>query len=170
MPIERPVTFRIAEAADIPAVQELSSRIWREHYPGIITHEQIDFMLNKMYADEVLREEIERQGHTYVLVLRNGETVGYIAYAYEAERRSVKLSKLYLLPLLHGKGIGRLMLGRVRDDAARLGATTVSLFVNKKNVKAIAAYERFGFIRADAVVTPIGGGFVMDDYRMDLPL
>jgi len=38
--------------------------------------------------------------------------------------------------------------------------------VNKRNVRAIKAYQRNGFEIADSVVTDIGGGFVMDDYVM----
>jgi hypothetical protein len=38
--------------------------------------------------------------------------------------------------------------------------------VNKRNTRAIAAYQRNGFVTADSVVTDIGGGFVMDDYIM----
>ncbi|MBS1128301.1 MAG: hypothetical protein H6Q96_681, partial [Nitrospirae bacterium] len=49
-------------------------------------------------------------------------------------------------------------------------AKSLYLFVNKNNTKAIRAYERFGFVKARAVVTDIGSGFVMDDYRMELVL
>jgi len=38
--------------------------------------------------------------------------------------------------------------------------------VNKRNAKAIAAYQRNGFVIADSVVTDIGHGFVMDDFIM----
>lgn len=37
---------------------------------------------------------------------------------------------------------------------------------NKRNAKAIAAYQRNSFVIADSVVTDIGNGFVMDDYIM----
>jgi ribosomal protein S18 acetylase RimI-like enzyme len=40
------------------------------------------------------------------------------------------------------------------------------LSVNKRNTKAITAYQRNGFVIADSVVTDIGDGFVMDDYIM----
>jgi ribosomal protein S18 acetylase RimI-like enzyme len=42
------------------------------------------------------------------------------------------------------------------------------LAVNKHNAQAIAAYRKNGFRVADAVVKDIGGGFVMDDYIMEL--
>jgi ribosomal protein S18 acetylase RimI-like enzyme len=164
------ITFRPATTGDIPIIRELAGRIWREHYPGIITHGQIDYMLGKMYAEAVIADEIASQGYRYVLVLIGLEPVGFIAYVHEAVNRAVKISKLYLLPSLHGKGIGRLMLGQATDYAKLMGARSVYLFVNKNNTKAILAYERFGFVKAAEVVTDIGNGYVMDDYRMELPL
>ncbi|MHB8846395.1 MAG: GNAT family N-acetyltransferase [Nitrospirota bacterium] len=165
-----PITFRTASAGDIPLMQDLSIRIWREHYPGIITREQIDYMLGKMYASEVMRDEIASKGYRYVIVSEGSVPIGYIAYRHDEAKQTVLISKLYLLPMYHGKGIGRRMLDHVKDDALKAGARTLYLFVNKNNVKAIAAYERFGFIKAVAVVSDIGGGFVMDDYRMELGL
>jgi len=40
------------------------------------------------------------------------------------------------------------------------------LTVNKENAVSIAFYERIGFTTQEAMVTDIGEGFVMDDYRM----
>ena len=162
--------FRMATEADIPLIRSLADHIWRTHYPGIITHAQIDYMLGKMYSPETIADEIDRQGYTYLLALRNGEPVGFAAFLFEPAITAVKISKLYLLPLLHGKGIGQEMLQWMQNDAIRRAATRMYLFVNKNNAKAIAAYERFGFVKAAAVVTDIGGGFVMDDYRMELDI
>ncbi|NTW58814.1 MAG: GNAT family N-acetyltransferase [Nitrospirae bacterium] len=164
------VTFRNVVVSDIPIIQDLSSRIWREHYPGIITHAQIDYMLGTMYASGVIHDEILSKGYRYVAVMMGKEAVGYFAYRFEDPDRSVMISKLYLLPSLHGKGIGSRMLAYVKEDALRMGAKSLYLFVNKNNTKAVRSYERFGFVKARAVVTDIGGGFVMDDYRMELSL
>jgi GNAT superfamily N-acetyltransferase len=164
------ITFRLATNEDIPLIQDLSGRIWREHYPGIITHEQIDYMLDKMYATNVMLDEIANKGHRYVIVAEGTMPIGYIAYRHEEKTRAVLISKIYLLPSFHGKGIGRRMLGHVKDDALKAGAQTLYLFVNKNNGKAIAAYERFGFVKVEAVVSDIGSGFVMDDFRMEFDL
>jgi GNAT superfamily N-acetyltransferase len=164
------ISFRLATSEDIPLIQDLSGRIWREHYPGIITREQIDYMLGKMYASDVMRDEIMNKGYRYIIVSAGTMPIGFIAYRQGEPSRAVLISKLYLLPSFHGKGIGRKMLGHVKDYASKTGAQTLYLFVNKNNVKAIAAYERFGFVKAEAVVSDIGGGFVMDDYRMEFDL
>src|SRR5438876_12445579 len=48
---------RIARAAerDLAAVAELARVIWRKHYPGIISHEQIVYMLALGYSLDALR-------------------------------------------------------------------------------------------------------------------
>jgi ribosomal protein S18 acetylase RimI-like enzyme len=81
----------------------------------------------------------------------------------------LKLHKLYVLVERHGQGLGRAGLARVAEVAAALGAREVSLYVNKRNQKAIRAYERAGFTIAESMTSEIGGGFVMDDYRMTAP-
>lgn len=162
------IRFHAAGTSDIPVIQRLSERIWREQYPGIITPAQIEYMLPRMYAAAVVREEIERRGYRYIVVSDRNGPVGYFAFRHDAAAASVLLSKLYLLGSHHAKGIGRSMLQYVREEAMLLKADSIVLFVNKNNAKAIRAYERFGFFKAEAVVKDIGGGFVMDDYRMEL--
>ncbi len=162
------ITFQIASTDEIPLIQRLSQRIWREHYPGIISPAQIEYMLAKMYATDVILNEIEEQGYRYVIVSSGEEPVGYLAFRHDDKAATILLGKIYLLPSCHGKGVGRRMLEYVKQEAIRIGARTVFLFVNKNNSKAIRAYERFGFSKAETLVTDIGGGFVMDDYRMEL--
>ncbi len=45
---------------------------------------------------------------------------------------------------------------------------SVRLTVNRENLDSISFYENRGFIKSGEVVQEIGGGFVMDDYQMDL--
>ena len=40
------------------------------------------------------------------------------------------------------------------------------LTVNRNNAGSIAFYERAGFRKTNELVTDIGAGFVMDDWRM----
>ncbi|HWR71772.1 MAG TPA: GNAT family N-acetyltransferase [Nitrospirota bacterium] len=164
------VRFQTAGVSDIPVIQRLSEHVWRSHYPGIITLAQIDHMLAKMYARDVIGDEIDRQRYRYAVVSDQNEPIGYLAFRHDDKTASILLSKIYLLPIYHGKGIGRQMLQYVKNEAAKLGAKTIQLFVNKNNTNAIRAYERFGFVKEEAIVTDIGGGFVMDDFILALEL
>ena len=78
----------------------------------------------------------------------------------------MKLHKLYLLPELHGRGLGSRLLQHVESEVRAGAGRRLILSVNKRNTQAIAAYRRNGFVIAESVVTDIGGGFVMDDYVM----
>jgi GNAT superfamily N-acetyltransferase len=162
---DREEIVRAAEA-DLPVIADLAGVIWRACYPGIITHAQIDYMLARMYALEVMRDEIRTQGIRYDLLFADGKPAGFASYGPASEPGVIKLHKLYLLPELHGRGLGSRLLQYVEREVRQHGARRLVLSVNKRNAKAIASYQRNGFVVAETVVTDIGGGFVMDDYVM----
>jgi ribosomal protein S18 acetylase RimI-like enzyme len=163
------LTILPATADDILVLRDLAHRIWQAHYPGIISREQIDYMLARMYDVEVVRAELAA-GVAWDLARHEGEPVGFSSCAFDEESRRVKLHKLYLLPALHGQGFGRQMLDHIKARALTIGAREIHLQVNKQNTRALRAYERAGFRVREAVVADIGGGFLMDDFILALEL
>ena len=163
-PIQMTIS-RVVEA-DLPVIADLAGVIWRACYPGIITHAQIDYMLGRMYALEVMRDEIRSQGIRYDLLLVDGQPAGFASCGPASESGVIKLHKLYLLPEWHGHGLGSRFLQHVEQEVRQRGARRLILSVNKRNARAIAAYKRNGFVIAESITTDIGGGFVMDDYVM----
>ena len=150
----------------LPALAELASVIWRQHYPGIISHAQIDYMLGKMYSLETLRNEMRVKGIEFVRLLVDGRFVGFGSFGPTTEPGVIKLHKCYLLPQMHGRGYGSQLLQHCESAARKLGGRKLILAVNKHNSKAVAAYQRNGFSIAESVITDFGEGFVMDDYIM----
>ena len=165
--IDENVRLSPAGLHDLPAIAELAAKIWREHYPGIITHAQIDYMLARGYDIEVMRREIELEDIHYDLCIVGNETAGFISYGPGPQPGELKVHKLYLFGSYHGRGLGRLMLQHALTYTAENGCHTVVLNVNKYNGKAIAMYKRNGFAIREAVMVDIGHGFVMDDYVME---
>jgi ribosomal protein S18 acetylase RimI-like enzyme len=141
-------------------IARLAAIVWRVHYPGIISHEQIDYMLAKMYDLEVLRREMA-EGISYLRALEGNQLLGFASYG--PAEREIKLHKLYVDPSQQRRGIGSALIEHV--EAANSGRTLV-LTVNKRNRQAIAAYQKHGFLIRESIVVDIGGGFVMDDYVM----
>ena len=88
--------IRPATEADIPLLRDLAQRIWRACYPGIITSEQIEFMLGWMYSVEEIRRQL-RAGFTWEIVEEDGAAVGFLSFSREDDGR-VKLHKMYVLP------------------------------------------------------------------------
>lgn len=164
------ITFREASHADIETIRALADRIWHACYPGMISVEQIRFMLAWMYAPEKLAEDMQR-GVRYELAMADGHAVGYLGHELQREKRVLHLHKIYLSPELHGRGVGQAMLAHVAQTARNVGMHAVELGVNKANHRALAAYGRAGFVVAESFVQDIGNGFVMDDHllRLELP-
>ena len=155
-----------AQEGHLPAISALAGVIWRACYPGIITTEQIDYMLARMYALDVLRNEISSQDIRYDQLLVDDKLAGFASYGPASEPGVMKLHKLYLLPEMHGRGLGSRLLQHVERKVRAGAGRRLILSVNKRNTKAITAYRRNGFVIAESVITDIGGGFVMDDYIM----
>lgn len=63
------VQFLPATEEHLPALAELASVIWRQHYPGIISSAQIEYMLANMYALESLRDDIRSRGVQLIRLL-----------------------------------------------------------------------------------------------------
>jgi RimJ/RimL family protein N-acetyltransferase len=158
------LAIRPASADELAVVSALAGRIWRAHYPAIISPEQIEYMLGWMYDVAQLRRDVER-GVVYELVFTSGRPIGFCGY--EPAGDELKLHKLYLEVTEHGRGIGSLALRHVEDEARRRGLRTVVLGVNRNNAKAIRVYHRNGYKLRHELKTDIGGGFVMDDFILE---
>ena len=161
-------------AADFEILARLGEDIWRSHYTKIIGSAQIDYMLAERYTPEKLQLYLNADDR-WLMLLRaespNGSrAIGYCSYALTKDPGEMKLEQLYLLPELHGRGLGRLMLDHVEQQASARGRSILMLQTNKRNDIAIAFYRKAGFTVREEAVFDVGGGFVMDDYVMEKAL
>lgn len=151
-----------ATAKDIPTIHALGHQIWNEYYPPIIGQEQVDYMLNKLYNFQALKEQM-KNGQQFYLVDYNGLNAGFIAISNQ-EKDSYFLHKFYLDKSLHGSGIGtkvfELLLAEIPN------AKTIQLQVNRQNHKPINFYFKVGFIIEKVADFDIGDGYFMNDFVM----
>jgi len=154
----------------IPIIQGLSHLIWPETYRHILTEEQISFMLDMMYNDESLGEQINWKHHQFILAYDENKPVAFSSYGLKPGTEDVyRLHKLYILPGLQGKGIGKLLIKFIINEIKDSGIHWLELNVNKQN-QAIEFYRKLGFkiIREEKI--EIGRRFFVDDYIMAMPL
>lgn len=159
------VVIAAATAADIPVVQRLAGEIWRQHYAAILSVEQIEYMLAQGYSHAALERFVTSDDAGLALARVEGEAAGFGAW-YRTAPATMKLDKLYVLPKVHGNGVGRALIEEVVANARACGCDEVTLNVNRGNTGAIRAYERCGFVISARGDFPIGGGFVMEDFIM----
>lgn len=160
--------IREASPGQAPELAALARVIWREHFTPIIGAAQVEYMLGRFQSEEAVRGQMEREGFRYFFFLWDGERAGYLCFRPEAD--ALFLSKLYVRKEFRGRKIARaatdFLLGICREK--KLGA--VRLTCNKHNAPSLAAYRALGFRTVRPQVTPIGGGFVMDDYVLEQPV
>ena len=132
---------------EFPVLRELADTIWRQHYAGIISAAQIDYMLAGRFSDEALLEHVRAADRWLELLRVSGTPVGYCGYelaSIDGEERAaadMKLGQLYVLESHRGMGLGRFMLGHIEGRARELGRRLLWLQVNKRNTGAIGFHR-----------------------------
>jgi ribosomal protein S18 acetylase RimI-like enzyme len=151
----------VKSKSDYLLIEQLANTIWREHYPAIITKEQIEYMLAKYNSVKAIEAQIN-EGSQFYLLVYDGISAGYVAIKNEED--FLFLSKLYVKKEFRGKQIGKVTLQFIDAEAKRNNLKSIQLKVNKYNTKSIEAYEKLGFKIVKETITDIGEGFIMDDY------
>jgi putative acetyltransferase len=128
--------------ADEDAAIELWRRTWQETYPDI------DFATRVAWWRERWRAELVPQAAIMVAEM-DGVIEGFVTI----DRNSGYLDQIAVAPEFWGSNVAAMLL----DEAKRLSPTRVELLVNKDNGRAIAFYEKNGFIFAGEDVNPVSG-------------
>ena len=156
--------IRKATIDDIPALRELVFRVWPQTYEKLLSAGQITYMLDLMYSESSLKQQME-EGARFIFIDSDNEPVGYASFQ-PIGPSAFKLNKLYVLPDQQGKGTGKHMVEYIIAEMKKEGATKLQLQVNRDN-KAKYFYEKLGFEVVRTQVFDIGQGYVMDDYVME---
>jgi ribosomal protein S18 acetylase RimI-like enzyme len=163
------ILLRKAKERDIPSIQALVKKTWPIAYKEMISAEQIEYMLEKMYNTGELLEQLQK-GHVFLIASKEEDDLGFAGFSVsDTEARIYKLHKLYVLPEAHGKGVGKILINEVVSQVREQGGTTLELNVNRNN-KAFEFYTKGGFSIKETVDLDIGNGFFMNDYVMEKKL
>jgi len=145
------IMIRPLGTADFPLIASLARRIWPVAYAGILSAEQLENLLTRIYGAENLAAE-RAEGHRFWGAFEEERELGY-ASGYRQED-VIWIKKLYVLPEAQGKGVGLALMQSV--IAGFSPAKEVRLFVNGDNRRAQDFYRRCGFINAGAVPVKMG--------------
>lgn len=176
------LTIRPATLSDRALIRSISERTWPSTYGHIISQEQIDFMLDWMYSDTSLEQQMNTGCEFYIASIKKEneqwDAIGFCSVSPEEEEENMntnkvegakahKLNKLYVLPSAQGTGAGKALLHQAIEVAKAAGSSSIFLQVNKHN-NAYSFYLKQGFIKEAEFKFDIGNGFFMDDYVMRL--
>ena len=157
------ITLRQATETDVPLICSLADQIWHAHYPDIITHEQIDYMLELWYNPDLIQEQIVSQQQQFWMITVDDtlQACGYLAIG-KKEEGAYYLHKFYIDQ--RGKGIGAKVFQMVLDKYPNL--QILRLNVNRRNIKSVNFYFKMGFKIESVMDLQVGDRFIMDDFVM----
>jgi ribosomal protein S18 acetylase RimI-like enzyme len=143
----KPVT-----AADLDTLHTLSRTTFTDAFAAQNTAADITLYLDTAFARERLAHELATDGSAFHFALLGEHVVGYLktntgqAQTEFQGNDALEIERIYVLQAFQGKRIGERLLEEALRIAADRNATTVWLGVWEKNTKAIAFYQRYGFI------------------------
>jgi diamine N-acetyltransferase len=158
------LTLRKASDADVLLIRELSLQVWPQTYASILAPEQIQYMMNLLYSEAALHQQLQDNHHFYI-VYNAGIPIGFASYS-EIEPTVFKLHKIYILPVQQGRGTGKFVIEQIMSLVKNEGATALRLNVNRYN-KALEFYKKLGFEILHEEDIDIGNGYYMNDYVLE---
>jgi diamine N-acetyltransferase len=154
--------LRKADLADIPLIYSLAEKIWNVHYIPIIGQAQVDYMLQYMYSEASLTEQMSEKNHIFYLLQWQEKEIGFVAIS---EDTYTYIHKFYIATEMQAKGIGKLCFENIKllCDPQK----PIQLTVNRKNYKSINFYFKLGFQIKSVEDFQIGQGYEMNDFIME---
>ena len=159
------MTFSVATNSQLEIIQDLAKAIWPDAYGAILSQEQLEYMMEMMYSLDSLENQL-KNNTVFLLAKEENDFIGFASYELNFQNSNkTKIHKLYILPTIQGKGVGKNLILHIQEIAKKNSNSALILNVNKYN-KAKDFYLHNQFEIADSLVVDIGNGYVMDDFVM----
>lgn len=159
------VTIRFGNVDDLITVEQLAREIWPVAYEGIVEPVQLAYMLDLIYNNATLRDQLLNQQHQFLIAESAGKPVAFAAFS-TVEPGVSKLHKIYVHQNTQGQGIGKMLIDFITGHLQSQSIHTLRLNVNRQN-KARFFYEKLGFVVIKEEDIDIGQGYYMVDYVME---
>ena len=157
-------SITVVEKKDLKIIHDLAHVIWPLVYDYMISKDQIDYMLDKMYSVSSLEKQME-EGDVFIILTEDNITHGFASYRIHHNDLRVRLHKLYVHPAAQKNGWGFKMLTHIFEEGRHQGKKEIELNVNRNN-KSIGFYQHIGFTIEKLEDIEIGNGYQMNDYVM----
>lgn len=174
------VSVRRAGMTDAAALSKVAAVTFGLACPPGTEQHQIDAFIAAHLSEGRFAEYLADDDRVLLVVQNGDEPVGYtmlvfgepsdpVVAASVTARPTVELSKVYVLPGLHGTGASAALMQATIEAARSRGVAGIWLGVNQRNQRANGFYEKNGFAQV-GVKKFLVGDEVHDDFVRELVL
>ena len=139
---------------DYSSLYDFMKPLWLETYGEILPQKQILLLLDKYFSPNAITQFREK-GYEYKRLGDGGVLI------FVERENEVFMDKLYLQPHLRGKGYATLAFSEMEKRGK-----DIVLAVNRKNLRALSAYKKNGFVIEKEGEVDLGNGMINYDYIM----
>lgn len=156
------ITIRQATPDDATLLASLGATTFNESFAADNTAENMALYLEKAFGEDVQRRELSDPARTVFFAEQDGRVVGYamlhdgLAPASVGNGDALEIARLYSVKRTIGMGVGATLMQRCIDEAAARAKQALWLAVWGRNARAIAFYQRWGFIEVGSKTFTLG--------------
>jgi ribosomal protein S18 acetylase RimI-like enzyme len=147
-----PITIRRATPADAALLASLAASAFSDSFAADNSAENMALYMAKAFGESIQRAELSDAQRTVLFAEQDGEVVGY-AMLHEGpvpvsvgDDSALEIARFYSIKRTIGTGVGATLMQRCIEEAAARGKATLWLGVWDRNARAIAFYQRWGFV------------------------
>lgn len=156
------IIFRKVTEHDIPQLQKLAIETFQSTFHDQNTEADMARFLEVTYAEErLLQEVLDKESLTY-FICDQDTPIGFFKLNWNTSQtepdypHALEIQRIYILDAYHRQGIGALALAWIESFAIQQQKEALWLGVWEHNTKAIAFYEKLGFVHISSHVFQLG--------------
>lgn len=151
--------------AHFQSIADMALELFPKVYGPWVDMEMVLYFVDRFQSYQAIVDQAATD-FEYYLIMEEGvdAPLGYLGLQFLPDE--MKLSKLYLMPSVQGKGLGDMAMQKTMERFHGKGFKRMSLFVNENNERAINFYKSHGFYIEDTVVQSFDNGHSVVDHLM----
>ncbi len=153
------------------SLSEFSAAAFYDAYAYANTQEDMQQYIAEHFTEEEIRKEISTKNTFIFLAMLEDKIVGYAKLGTSTSPKqlngkpAIEIERLYVDKKLQSQKIGAALIKHLVDFSKRQGKEIIWLGVWKKNLRAVAFYEREGFVKFGETIFTLGRD-LQEDFLM----
>lgn len=146
----------------IELLQEISKKTFFETFASSNTAEDMEKYLSTNFSNEKLTVELSEANSLFYFAVTDAKVIGYLklnfgqAQTEMLAENALEIERIYVLKDFLGKQIGQILYEKALQIAREKQVSFVWLGVWEKNTRAIAFYQKNGFVKIGTHIFKLG--------------
>ncbi|KAF5660903.1 hypothetical protein FHETE_8754 [Fusarium heterosporum] len=149
---KKPVTISFATLADAGRIAELGAHVFSTTFGHSVEPHELAAFLEESYTEASIIKDINDPDRD-VIIATNDD--GFLGFAYltrgstepcvEGLEKTIELQRIYVSSSSQGTGVGKALEKKIETMAREQGYKHLWLGVWEENIRAMKAYEKWGY-------------------------